>query len=355
MKLVYAVDKNGYDDADHVGVRKKVEAVLKLFEREGIQSSLYKYEWQGGFPMLRVEEDTDVLYFRRIEPSVKLLLKLRELKKKNKKLRLIMEIPTYPFSGESNEKQSLKRKVSYAIGNYLLHFFLDRIVLIGQEHSIPYLYGIPVLHGKNGVDYEDITLRTNSKKENEIHMIAVSGCYFWHGYDRLIKGLTIYYAKESVDCRVYFHLVGEGKCLEEYKNLAEEGNLLNKYVFFHGRLVGQELDALYNMCDVAIDCLGCHRKQLYYVSSLKVREYAAKGMPMVTSTIVDINCEELSDYILELPPDESDIDVKKIIDFTDEIYRDTENLASTIREKFRPYCEWKYSFADVLKYIKEEK
>ena len=164
MKLVYAVDKNGYDDADHVGVRKKVEAVLKLFEREGIQSSLYKYEWQGGFPMLRVEEDTDVLYFRRIEPSVKLLLKLRELKKKNKKLRLIMEIPTYPFSGESNEKQSLKRKVSYAIGNYLLHFFLDRIVLIGQEHSIPYLYGIPVLHGKNGVDYEDITLRTNSKK-----------------------------------------------------------------------------------------------------------------------------------------------------------------------------------------------
>lgn len=353
MKLVYAVDKNGYDDADHVGVRKKVEAVLRLFEKEGISSSLYKYEWQGGFPMLQVEEDTDVLYFRRIDPSVKLLLKLCELKRRNKKLRLIMEIPTYPFAWESTVKQSLKRKVSYAIGNYLLHFFLDRIVLIGQEQAIPYLYGVPVLHAKNGVDYEDITLRMNRKKDNEIHMIAVSGCYFWHGYDRLIKGLSNYYRNDSVKQQVYFHLVGEGKCLEEYKKLAVESNLFDKYVFFHGRLVGQELDEVYNMCDVAIDCLGCHRKQLYYVSSLKVREYAAKGMPMVTSTIVDINCEELSDYILELPPDESDIDVKKIIDFTESIYVSTENPESVIRETFRPYCEWKYSFESVVEYIKE--
>lgn len=353
MRLVYAVDKNGYDDADHVGVRKKVEAVLRLFEKEGISTSLYKYEWEGGFPMLQVEEDTDVLYFRRIDPSVKLLLKLRDLKRRNKKLRLIMEIPTYPFAGESTAKKSLKRKISYLVGNYLLHFFLDRIVLIGQEHAIPYLYNVPVLHAKNGVDYEDISLRTNVKKDNEIHMIAVSGCYFWHGYDRLIKGLANYYRSDSVKQQVYFHLVGEGKCLEEYKKLAVENNLLDKYVFFHGRLVGQELDEVYNMCDVAIDCLGCHRKQLFYVSSLKVREYAAKGMPMVTSTIVDINCEELSKYILDLPPDETDIDIKKIIDFTDEVYEDTKELARTIREIFRPYCEWKYSFKDILLYVKE--
>lgn len=354
MKLVYAVDKNGYDDADHVGVRKKVEAVLRLFEKEGIHVTLYKYEWQGGFPMLSVDDDTDVLYFRRIEPSVKLLLKLRELKKTNKKIRLIMEIPTYPFSGESTAKLPIKRRVSYTIGNCLLRFFLDRIVLIGQEHPIPHLYGVPVIHAKNGVDYEEISLRTNTKKENEIHMIAVSGCYFWHGYDRLIKGLANYYAEEAVDCQVYFHLVGEGKCLAEYKQLAQEGGLLDKYVFFHGRLVGQELDEVYNMCDVAIDCLGCHRKQLYYVSSLKVREYAAKGLPMVTSTIVDINCKELSEYILELSPDETDIDVERIIRFTDSVYEHTVNQAESIRETFRPYCEWKYSFKNVVKYLKEE-
>lgn len=355
MKLVYAVDKNGYDNADHIGVRKKVEAVIRLFEQQGIESSLYKYEWEGGYPMLPVSEDIDILYFRRIDPSIKLLLKLHELKKRNPKIRLIMEIPTYPFAWESKEKKSLKRRISYAVGNYLLRFLLDRIVLIGQEKKIPSLYGIPVLHANNGVDYESITLCNSVKKENELHLVAVSGCYFWHGYDRLIKGLKNFYEKNDSKMKVYFHLVGEGACLEEYKSLASESGLMDKYVLFHGRLVGKELDAVYDMCDVAIDCLGCHRKHLYYVSSLKVREYAAKGLPMVTSTIVDINCEDLADYILELPPDETDIEVERLTEFAEKLYAASGNLKETIREKFRPYCEWKYSFEHVLAYIKEGK
>ena len=353
MKLVYAVDKNGYDHADHIGVRKKVEAVIKLLGQEGIEASLYKYDWQGGYPMLPVSEDIDILYFRRIDPSVKLLLKLRELKQKNPKIRLIMEIPTYPFAWESTDKLPLKRAISYKIGNALLRFFLNRIVLIGQEKKIPSLYGIPVIHANNGVDYESITLCTSEKKEKELHLVAVSGCYFWHGYDRLIKGLKNYYEKSNPDQKVYFHLVGEGACLEEYKSIARESNLLDKYVFFHGRMVGKELDEVYNMCDVAVDCLGCHRKHLYYVSSLKVREYAAKGLPMVTSTIVDINCEELADYILELPPDETDIEVNRIVEFAEKLYSEAVDLKETIRERFRPYCEWKYSFENVLNYIKE--
>ena len=46
---------------------------------------------------------------------------------------------------------------------------------------------------------------------------------------------------------------------------------------------------------------------------------------------------------------------KKIIDFTDSIYLNTEKPENNIREAFRPYCEWKYSFENVVKYIKEEK
>lgn len=355
MKLIYAVDKKGYDNADHIGVRKKVEAVIKLFEQEGIESSLYKYDWEGGYPMLPADEDMDVLYFRRIDPSIKLVLKLRELKKKNPKIRLIMEIPTYPFAWESNEKQSLKRKISYMTGNFFLRFLLDRIVLIGQEKKIPSLYGISVLHANNGVDYDTITLCNNTKKKDELHLVAVSGCYFWHGYDRLIRGMKNYYEKKSSDYRVYFHLVGEGACLEEYRNIAEESNLLDKYVFLHGRMVGKELDEVYEMCDVAVDCLGCHRKHLYYVSSLKVREYAAKGLPMVTSTIVDINCDELSEYILQLPPDESDIEVEQIVDFGERLYEKNCQINMDVRETFRPHCEWKYSFKNVMNYIKEGK
>ena len=83
MKLVYAVDKISYNDKDHVGVVKKVESQMKLFNKNGIETSLCQYEWQGGYPQIQIEKDTDILYFRRIEPSVKMLCSLRRLKKKN--------------------------------------------------------------------------------------------------------------------------------------------------------------------------------------------------------------------------------------------------------------------------------
>ena len=229
MKLVYAVSKDGFRDKNHVGVRKKVFGMINTFEKQGIECKLCEYEWENGMPLFEVDRDTDVLYFRRLESSVKLILKLSKLKRIAPKLKVIMEIPTYPFKGETIVKTSLKRKISLLIGAKLLNFFVDRIVLTGDHPGIFSLYKIPVINIYNGVDTENIKIGARYSSKDEIHLIAVSGCYFWHGYDRLIRGLSDYYL-EGNKTKVYFHIVGDGDCLEEYKTLVNENAFIKEYV-----------------------------------------------------------------------------------------------------------------------------
>ena len=76
MKLVYAVDKGSFNNADHAGVNIKVNSQILQMKKMGLEVELQQYEWRGGYPQIHIDEDTDFLYFRRIESSVKLLKKL---------------------------------------------------------------------------------------------------------------------------------------------------------------------------------------------------------------------------------------------------------------------------------------
>lgn len=357
MKLVYAVDKTSYNQKNHVGVVKKVEAQIRLFEKNGFITKMCQYDWIGGYPQLEVEKDTDVLYFRRIEPSVKFLQKLYQIKKCNPCIKIVMEIPTYPFQWEEKDNVSIKRKINRTIGEQLLYKCIDRIVLIGAYER--FLYRIPTICVKNGVDYEKERMRRPIKKDasdDSIHMICVSGCYFWHGYERIIEGLKQYYCGGQHDRDVYFHVVGEGDCLSQYIELAKKYNLYGDKVIFYGRKVGDELDEIYDKCDVALECLATHRKNIFSSSSLKSKEYVAKGLPIVTSVKLDICDADTRKYIKMFSANDEPVSINEIVDFYDYIYQQKDKLdvAGEIREIFRKKCDWEYTFAEVLEYLKGE-
>lgn len=73
-------------------------------------------------------------------------------------------------------------------------------------------------------------------------------------------------------------------------------------------------------------------------STLKAREYAAKGLPFITSLKLDIF--ENEKFVLHVPADESNIDVNEIVAFYDELYlnKDAQELARNIREKAKSIC-----------------
>lgn len=352
--LVFAVDKSSFNDRNHLGVRKKVYSQLDFFTSIGLECKLFEYEWDNGYPSIEVEFDTDFLYFRTIEPSIKLIKKLYSIKKQANNIRIIMEIPTYPFSGEKGTQLGSKRKISVAIGKSFLKHVIDRVVVIGMNNSIEEYEGISVIHATNGIDCKQIR-KVNHSINDDINIIAVSGCYFWHGYDRMIKGMKDYYSNNGYGINVKLHIVGEGDCLKEYIELAESFGLKDKYIFFYGIKEGEELDKLYDMADLAINVLAVHRKGMQYDNSLKSRESIAKGIPYISSSLPDICDEELMESLLIVPADESNIRIDEIVSFYKRIYRSHKKNANVeIQKLAERLFSWDSTFAGVAEYLIRE-
>jgi len=101
--------------------------------------------------------------------------------------------------------------------------------------------------------------------------------------------------------------------VEIYKALV--GKLgLESYVKFYGFVSGQELDAHYNVNDVAVGHLASHRVGVNETSELKAREYCAKGIPFFCSS-VDKDFPSTFPYRLKVPEGENLIDINEIVSF----------------------------------------
>lgn len=348
MKIAFAVDKNSFDSPDHTGVNIKVHSQIDQMRKRGGEVVLERYEWIDGRLELNIDSDVDVLYFRRMETSRKLIKKLAELKKANDKLRIIMEIPTYPFAGEDG-KVSIKRKINSFVSDFFLHKYIEQVVVCSPSVPLKKFKGIPAIEFKNGVDFDK--LKVNTGENNAvIDMICVSGCTLSQGYDRIIKGLHNYYESAVCDTEVNLHVVGIGEYLEYYKELSEKYGLTDKHIFFYGKRVGEELDEVYAKCNVALGHLATHRIGISISPALKIREYGARGLPIVSATMLDIYNDDTKPYILKIVDDETDVDVQAIVDFTDSVYN-SKDVHNVIRGTFEPYCDWKYVYKDVLDYI----
>jgi len=350
-KIVFAVDKNSFDSPDHIGVNKKVYSQINQMEQRGAKVVLEKYEWKDRALCLSVDEDTDVFYFRRMESSVKLLKKLKEIKEKCIGIKIIMEIPTYPFKGETG-KRSCKQKLNEFISDFFLHKYIDQIVVCSPSVPLKTFKGIPVIEFRNGVDFENIIVN-NVEGNDKVNIICVSGCTFSQGYDRIIKGLSDYYADSNNSTEVNLHIVGTGEYFDFYKDLAEKTNLLNKHIFIYGKKVGKELDDIYKDCNVALGHLATHRIGITISPALKIREYGARGLPIVSAPMLDIYNDDTKPYILKIEDDETNVNVNEIVDFVHRIYNEKE-VNMVIRKKFEPYCDWKHVYKDVLECIFEE-
>lgn len=288
------------------------------------------------------------IYLRYGKMDFRGLMAFIKLHKKSKLI--IAEIPTYPYDRE------LK-------GIYKIFLFKDMIWRHFAKYCIDYvatysddkfIYGIQAVNISNFVDMEKISVVSNRKKSiNEIHLIAVATLGFWHGYDRLIEGLYKYYKSDN-DYKVYFHMVGHGKELYKYREMVKKYNLEN-YVFLYGKKEGKELDDIYNKCDIAVDSLGRHRSKIFYNSTLKGKEYLAKGLPIISGVKTELDEANDFEYYYRVPSDDTCINISEIVVFYKNKILGTENLNHIIRE----YAECNFNaykcFLPVINIVKEGK
>lgn len=281
-----------------------------------------------------------VRYGRSNKKYIEMLKKMREVG-----ARTVLEIPTFPYD----------REYTHAIKDELikffdlryrmkLHYYVEKVATFSQDREI---FGIPCIRIVNGICVGGIPVRHPIAASDQIHLIGVATLSKFHGYDRVISGLAKYY-REGGNRDVVFHLVGDGKELPRYRTTVQN-NHLESHVIFHGFQSGKALDDIFNLCDIGIECLGCHRKGIYLSSSLKSREYAARGLPMITSCKIDVFPEDYP-YLLKIPEDDSPVDIETVIRFHDKIYREKteKDVVGEIRAFAERHCDMERTMQPVI-------
>ena len=265
--------------------------------------------------------------------------------------KIVWEIPTYPYD---HEHDAYKLDIYTVIVDTLdkiyrkkLKKYVNRIVTFSNRKN---LFGIETINTGNGIDVESIRPRKIKSISDQIDMIAVAVLNNWHGYDRLIQGIYEYYQKGGLR-KVFFHLVGDGHCLNQYKEQAKKLDVTPN-VIFYGFKNKDEIDEIYDLCDVAVDSLGWHRSKVEIGTSIKTREYLAKGLPIIASTPMDIFPDGW-DYAYYAPTDDTPIDIEKVIEFIDElrIKNSAKELADEIRKICKEKCDMSVTMKPIIEYL----
>ena len=373
MKGIFLYNKN-IDMLHLSGIDKKVILQNDEFNKNGlkcrivcygkkkinifnliIQILLSKLPFFNGCPELRYSDEfskVDFMYFRRPDAmSRDFINTLKKIKENNPKVKIIMEIPNYPYEDELRLKLINKLLVvKDRIFRKKLSLYIDRIAI---QNPLEELYGIKTIKFRNGIDIESISVRNPERlKENEINICAVASLEPWQGYERVFEGLRLYYENHHNNIKILLHIAGRGSELKYYKRLVCKYNLDN-YVTFYGRISGDGLMKLYDKCSLALDAFGRYKTNNYLSTSLKSREYLAKGLPIITGCKTDVLSDTFP-YFLEFENNDTVVDFNKILDFYQRVYslKNPSEVVKEIRKYAVENCDISVMIKPIVDYIK---
>lgn len=199
----------------------------------------------------------------------------------------------------------------------------------------------------NGIDVASVPLRhIPTPVTTDLHLLFVANVSRWHGIDRLLRGLANYDGPVTV----ILHIAGEGAELPHLKRLVNELNLSDKVVF-HGFTTGSSLDDLFDRCHVAVGSLGMHRNRLTESSTLKVREYCARGIPWIIACR-DPDFPTGFPYLLQLPADESAVDIGAVIAFAKKVCADPDH-PQKMRQYAIDHLDWSIKMQKLKEFLEK--
>ncbi|MCI6582600.1 MAG: glycosyltransferase [Oscillospiraceae bacterium] len=363
-KLLYLTEVNFGENLN--GISYKIFKQIKIFENNEFEvitaNNFFKSEFwrkilsfipsldfRHDYKVIENIEGIDYIYIRYYLTNLHLLKFLKKVKKNNPNVKIFIEIPTFPYDNEIPfyNHRLLEDKLTRG----KLVDYVDRIVTFSNDNNI---FGIDTICISNGVDTSKINLgNVENRISTTINIIAVAQICFWHGYDRIIKGLKLYYDNGGTE-DIHIHIVGDGvdKVISNYKNMVNKYNLESK-ITFYGRLYGEKLDEVYNICSLGFDSLGRHRSKVSYNSSLKGKEYMAKGLPSISGVKTELDSMNEYKYYLRIPADDTPVDFNSVTEFYHKIY-DNGRSVSEIAFEIRKYCETFFEFSKSFDPVIEE-
>ena len=316
-----------YIDIDKKGFQTRLcgDLIIQNFGN-GIVSKFAKWISFNKLTSFILSNNVDFIYVRSFYNTNPFLLKMfRSLRERG--VKVIMEYPTYPYDSETKGAR-LKYKVIFLIDKVFRNFLRTSIDRIVTFTNLTEIHGVKTINISNAIDFTQVKVRKQPTSTNEVfNLIGVAEVHYWHGFDRIIKGLNDF--KKVSNINVHFHIVGDGfpKDIENLKSLVNDYNL-NDRVHFYGNLYGTRLDDLFDRAHFAIASLARHRTGIIKIKTLKNREYAARGIPFIYSEI-DEDFEQMP-YIMKASPDDTPINIQSILDFASKLSMTPLEIRKTI-------------------------
>ena len=365
--------KKGYyiyvENCGSSGVMNKIKMQMDTFSRHldihSIQipnkkSSLFRkvhnmlpwasFEREYG-RVLEQMDNPDFVYIRRTYIDKDYLAFLGEIHVRWHDCKIIVEQPVYPY--DKDMLRSPYTAIQYIKELlYRRHYKddIDRFVTYSDDDEI---LGVKTIRTMNGVNVSEMRMIHNDQEYDSkgINLITVATLVAHHGYERVIEGLYRYY-QNGGERNIIFHIVGDGPEKKRYTDMVKKYNL-EAHVVFYGAKYGEELDKLYDLADAGLAAFGSYKEGVDKLCTIKVREYFAKGLPVVLGCEDNLFLGEAKQYGLILPNDSSAIDISMVLSFLDSIYTDKPRIEvnNGIVELARRTVDNEVTLSPIIEYI----
>lgn len=248
-------------------------------------------------------------------------------------MKVLMEFPTYPYDHEY-DGFPLRQKMIQLIDKAFRHSLASQCHAIVTFSDYKRIFGCPTIRISNGISFEHVPIRHHVNVDGKLHLLGVAEVHYWHGYDRLVKGLGEYYANGG-DRDIVFDIVGGlgddtllgCRHAEGIRPLIERYGL-ETHVLLHGAQYGNALDQYFDQADFAIGSLARHRSGISSIKTLKNREYAARGIAfMYSETDSDFDTRA---YIYKVEANDEPIDINRLLGFIDNCHIPAEDIRQSI-------------------------
>lgn len=292
----------------------------------------------------------DYLYIRRTTADRGFLNFLMAIRHTYPKCKVIVEIMTFPYDREQ-----------FCNWIYWPYFFKERIhrkkYKLCVDRFVTYsddaiIFNVKTIRTLNGIDVRKIAAVSGKKKSSDINLIAVASMTRSQGYERILYGLY-HYNKNGGKRKIILHFVGEGPELPKYKKIAKKCRLGDQVVFY-GKKSGKELDEIYDGMDMGISSLGLYKVGINRISTLKLNEYLAKGLPIAAGCDSVAFIGKDSKYYIQFENNDNPIDMFKIVDFYDAVYvanRPREEIVNDIRQFAYETVDISVAMKGIVEYI----
>lgn len=279
----------------------------------------------------------DLIYIRYPLSSFSFIWFLWKLRRTSTRSRFICEIPTFPYGKEMVGFVDGFKRVIDKFFTFFLRFYLDSIVTYYGQKEI---YNISTIQLTNGIEVSNYNVQSRLFSRTSLSLISVANVMDYHGFDRVIRGLANY----EGNCNVMYHVVGGGKELNKLKALVVKLKLTDKVVF-HGVKSGKELNQVFDLGDMGVGTLGMYRKGLNLDSSLKTREYCARGISFINAC-KDLVFESVEDCIFHVTNNDAPININEVVRFYYELDHDL--VSRRLRKLAEEKLDWSAIFETIV-------